>query len=94
MTAYISSSIVIPRTTTFSYPWIEGSKIVDLSSRMIESHDRNQLIITDIINVLNMGRFPLILTERREHLEKLAELLKDKLEFWRFYMEGLNKTAA
>ena len=81
MTAHISSSIVIPRTTTFSYPWTEGSKIVDLSSRMIESNERNQLIISDIINVLDMGRFSLILTERREHLEMLADLLQGKLEF-------------
>jgi superfamily II DNA or RNA helicase len=80
MTAHISSSIVIPRATTFSYPWVEGSKIVDLSSRMIESHERNQLIIDDIINVLDSGRFPLILTERREHLEMLAQLLKDRVE--------------
>ncbi|MBF0571705.1 MAG: DEAD/DEAH box helicase family protein [Candidatus Omnitrophica bacterium] len=81
MTAHISSSIVIPRATTFSYPWIEGSKIVDLSSRMVESHERNQLIIDDIINVLDAGRFPLILTERREHLEMLAKLLQGRVEF-------------
>lgn len=91
MTAHISSSIVIPRTTTFSYPWIEGSKIVDLSSRMIESNERNQLIISDIINVLDMGRFPLILTERREHLEMLAELLKDKLEFLAILHGGIKQ---
>ena len=81
MAAHISSSIVIPRVTTFFYPWIEGSKIVDLSSRMIESHERNQLIIDDIINVLDGGRFPLILTERREHLEMLAQLLQGKVDF-------------
>ena len=81
ITAHISSSVVIPRVTNFSYPWIEGSKIVDLSSRMIESYERNQLIVDDIINVLGAGRFPLILTERREHLERLAQGLKDKVGF-------------
>ncbi len=81
MIAHISSSMVIPRATTFSYPWIEGSKIVDLSSRMVESQERNQLIIDDIINVLDAGRFPLILTERREHLEMLLQALKDKVGF-------------
>lgn len=91
MTAHISSSIVIPRATAFLYPWIEGSKIVDLSSRMIESHERNQLIISDIINVLDAGRFPLILTERREHLENLAELLKDKLEFLAILHGGIKQ---
>jgi len=81
MIAHISISMVIPRTTTFLYPWTEGSKIVDLSSRMIESHERNHLIVDDVISALDAGRFPLILTERREHLEILTELLKDKLEF-------------
>jgi len=91
MTAHISSSIVIPRTTTFSYLWVEGSKIVDLSSRMVENNDRNQLIIDDIINVLDASRFPLILTERREHLEKLAELLKEKIEFLAILHGGIKQ---
>jgi len=78
---HLSSSRLISRHTNFVYPWIEGSKIVDLFSQMVENHDRNRLIIDDIIDVLDVGRFPLILTERREHLEKLAQLLQDKVEF-------------
>ena len=91
MTAHISSSIVIPRATTFAYPWTEGSKIVDLSSRMIENNDRNQLIIDDITSVLDEGRFPLILTERREHLEKLAQLLQDKVGFLALLHGGIKQ---
>src|SRR5208283_3552452 len=79
--AHIASSIIIERQTGFTYPWTEESKIVELSNRMVESDDRNKLIADDVINVINEGRFPLILTERREHLEKLAQLLQDKIKF-------------
>ena len=88
---HISSSIIIPRTTAFSYPWTEGSKIVDLSRRMVESNDRNRLIIDDVFNVLDSGRFPLILTERREHLEKMAQLLQDKVEFLAILHGGIKQ---
>lgn len=50
------------------------------TSRMVENRERNQLIVDDIIDVLDAERFPLILTERREHLEALAQLLQDKVE--------------
>jgi len=36
---------------------------------------RNQLICEDIIGAVGAGRFPLVLTERTEHLQNLAELL-------------------
>ncbi len=91
ITAHISSSMVIPRHTGFVSPWTEDSKIIDLSSRMIENNDRNQLIIDDITSVLDEGRFPLILTERREHLEKLAQLLEDKVEFLALLHGGIKQ---
>lgn len=36
---------------------------------------RNQLICSDVINAVNLGRSPLVLTERVEHLQCLAERL-------------------
>lgn len=78
-TLHISSSSVIPRATTFSYPWTEGSKIVDLSSRMVESHERNQLIIDDIINVLGVGRFPLIQIPRSSAYTPMTGRMKRML---------------
>ncbi len=36
---------------------------------------RNQLICADVVTAVNDGRFPLVLTERIEHLQCLAQLL-------------------
>lgn len=36
---------------------------------------RNQMICADIVSTVNEGRSPLVLTERIEHLERLAQLL-------------------
>ncbi len=78
--AHSSASRIISRKTDFIYPWNEESKIYDLSSRMIEDMTRNQMIVDDIMIALNEGRFPLILTERREHLEQLTRLLAGKVD--------------
>jgi hypothetical protein len=40
------------------------------------NENRNHLIINDVIQVLTEKRFPLILTERREHLELLHDMLQ------------------
>jgi superfamily II DNA or RNA helicase len=47
---------------------------------MIENMERNELIVRDVVESLHEGRFPLVLTERREHLEILAKLLEGKVE--------------
>lgn len=41
---------------------------------------RNSLICTDVLAVVAEGRFPLVLTERTEHLEALVSLLGEALE--------------
>jgi superfamily II DNA or RNA helicase len=38
-----------------------------------DDEDRNNLIFDDVIAALETGRSPLVLTERRDHLEKLAD---------------------
>jgi len=47
---------------------------------LIHNDDRNQLILKDILNTISKGRFPVVITERKEHLEKLKILLEDKIE--------------
>ena len=78
--AHISASWIFPRVTDFEHAWNDDIKIQDVSSRMIEDIERNELIVRDVIGSLEEGRFPLILTERREHLEILAKLLESKVE--------------
>jgi superfamily II DNA or RNA helicase len=42
----------------------------------VTDRHRNELIFDDLLKALEMGRSPLLLTERREHLEWFAEHLK------------------
>jgi superfamily II DNA or RNA helicase len=91
---HLSGSIVYKKETTFSYGWDDNSKIHDVWSRLIADEERNRLIVHDIITALDEGRFPLILTERREHLDTLSELLKNKADFTAILYGGLKKKNA
>lgn len=80
LSAHVSASWVVMRKTDFDYPWEDGSKIHDLSFKLTEDAERNRMIVDDILAAVGEGRFPLILTERREHLNVLAQLLERKVE--------------
>ena len=47
----------------------------ELYSELIADKARNQLICDDVLEAVNEGRSPLVLTERNEHLDFLAEQL-------------------
>ncbi len=74
------NSKVIARHTGFAAAWEENSKIYELWPKVTADEARNALILRDIEAALAAGRFPLILTERREHLAIFEALLKDKTE--------------
>ena len=78
--AHISASWIIPRVTDFEHSWNDDTQIQDVSSRLIEDTERNSMIVRDISQALDEGRFPLILTERRDHLELLAQLLEGAVD--------------
>ncbi|MCF8079874.1 MAG: helicase, partial [Desulfobacterales bacterium] len=40
---------------------------------------RNQMIVADLMGAVSKGRFPVVLTERKEHLELLRSLLETKI---------------
>jgi superfamily II DNA or RNA helicase/very-short-patch-repair endonuclease len=46
-----------------------------LYEALLNDAARNQMICSDVLNAVNEGRSPLILTERTEHLEELAAML-------------------
>lgn len=81
LSAHIAYSSVIARQTNFLCEWNGDSKIYELFGKLITDEERNKLIAQDVLNALDEGRFPLILTERREHLERLKVLLQDKVDF-------------
>lgn len=68
------------RRTAFAAEWNDNSKIYELWPKLTADEQRNALILKDIEKVLAAGRFPLILTERREHLSVFEALLKNKTD--------------
>ena len=64
------------RETRFrTLPEETGSGIQDVYRALAEDTERNQRIIDDIIAVLQEGRSPILLTERKDHLDHLADRL-------------------
>jgi len=53
-----------------------GPSIQELYSLLAADRERNALIVADVIRAVRAGRSPVVLTERREHLETLADLLR------------------
>jgi superfamily II DNA or RNA helicase len=69
--------VVITRHTNFRMPPESAEvKIQDIYAALVLDKDRNELIFNDLLQALKMGRSPLLLTERVEHLEQFAEQLK------------------
>ena len=64
------------RETSFSAAWSPGDAIQDLYAAMVADEARNALILDDVIAALEEGRSPLLLTERRDHLEFFVQKLR------------------
>ena len=67
---------LVIRPSDFSCSWSDADKIHALWPFLITAEDRNQMIFDDIMAALEEKRSPIVLTERKEHLE----ILKQKLE--------------
>jgi len=64
------------RDTSFTFPVQEGeASIHDVYAALVADEARNQLILDDLLQAVNEGRSPILLTERREHLEFFASRL-------------------
>jgi superfamily II DNA or RNA helicase len=67
---------LIVRETAFEPRSVEGHPgIQELYAALAADADRNQLIVDDVAQAIEEGRSPILLTERREHLECLAARL-------------------
>jgi superfamily II DNA or RNA helicase len=68
---------LICQHTNFTIPDPEAEQnIHNIYASLITDEERNQMILNDVLHVLEEGRSPILLTERREHLELLAEKLR------------------
>ncbi|MBI4681273.1 MAG: DEAD/DEAH box helicase family protein, partial [Nitrospirae bacterium] len=67
---------LMTRATDFLCSWSDKDNIHNLWPSLITDEKRNQMIFNDVIEALEEKRSPIVLTERKEHLE----ILKKKLE--------------
>ncbi|MBM4136270.1 MAG: restriction endonuclease subunit R [Nitrospira sp.] len=73
------SQKLITRFTNFSCPWSDEDTINSIWPLLIADEERNQMICNDIMENLQEKRSPIILTERKEHLEILRQKLQDSV---------------
>ncbi len=72
---------VITRDTAFSLPAAEGEPgIQAVYAALAADDERNELILADIRAALASGRSPLVLTQRTDHRDRLAEELRRSVE--------------
>ena len=71
------------RPTGFRLPlYLQDSSslsIQDLYALLVKDDQRNHMIIEDVIDAIQAKRCPVLLTERREHLNLLADLLSQRI---------------
>lgn len=73
--------VVIPRMTKFSLAAeMSEAGIQEVYARLIADNDRNNAILEDIKSTAKSGRSPIVLTERTEHLDFLADQLKEHID--------------
>lgn len=72
------SHFVVPRFTRMRLPDANG--IQDMYAGVIENDNRNELLVSDALNLVQEGRTPILLTERKEHAVLLAGHLSDKVK--------------
>ncbi|WP_083511929.1 DEAD/DEAH box helicase [Alicyclobacillus acidiphilus] len=69
--------VVIPRHTDFKLSENESDlSIQQVYDRLLFDEARNDMIFDDLLSALNQGRSPILLTDRRSHLEYFEERLK------------------
>ncbi|MCF8069145.1 MAG: DEAD/DEAH box helicase [Desulfobacterales bacterium] len=75
---------VIITKTDFDIPKLNEtnsySAINTIYSDLISNDKRNQLIVKDVLNAVSLNRFPLVITERKEHIDKLSDILSGKIK--------------
>ena len=68
---------LVPRQTNFQLQSdSQDLSITEIYRRLTTDSSRNTMILDDIIGALEEGRSPIVLTERRDHLDFFADSLK------------------
>ncbi|MCC6765744.1 MAG: DEAD/DEAH box helicase [Deltaproteobacteria bacterium] len=67
---------LVVRETGFTTSREKTSSIQELYAALAADEQRNHLILNDVVQALEQGRSPIVLTERKDHLEYFAEQLR------------------
>jgi superfamily II DNA or RNA helicase len=68
---------LVVRETSFRAPDLEGKTgIQNVYAGLARDEARNNLILNDVVSALEEGRSPILLTERKDHLEYFARRLE------------------
>ena len=68
----------VPRVSDVAEEGTAGFQ--DLVREIMECEARNEMIVRDVLENVRAGRSPVVLTERREHLEIFERLLRGKVD--------------
>lgn len=86
---------LIVRNTSFDLSQdLQGKEkvtIIDLYTALIHHIPRNAMIVEDVMKAIYNGRFPVLLTERREHLEYFREIFEDRIDNLIVFKGGMGK---
>ena len=86
--------VVHVRTTSFRMP-VDGVGADGrlafgvLCAALVEDAARNRQIVEDVLSVVSEGRSPVVLSDRREHVEALARLLEGRVRHVIVLMGGM-----
>ena len=70
---------VVRRNTNFDSSVLpRDASIQEIYAALAADTDRLHRVVTDALDLMNEGRAAIVLTERREHLERLAESLREQ----------------
>ncbi len=72
------SHFVLPRFTRMRAP--DEAEIQQLYTLAAENDRRNEMILADALKMINAGRTPILLTERKEHASFLASKLQEHVK--------------
>ena len=86
---------LVVRSTQFKLPPDLQAKekvtISELYSALMHDGARNAAILEDVMEAICNGRFPVLLTERREHLEYFNETLHERIDNLIVFRGGMGK---
>jgi superfamily II DNA or RNA helicase len=86
---------VIVRETKFrmpaSFETDQHNAIHHIYKALLQNDERNQIIFEDVMKAIQNNRFPVILTERKEHLERLKGLMEKKIKNLIIMRGGMGK---